>query len=580
MSRLHILKNLKLSILCLSIFALGGANGVAASEVSYNEELEGVLDSIEQILRSDQFKTPQSKVAGVQTIVVNNDAELAKALISAIGGETIQLNPGTYGSLLLREDIYSQVSINSVILGKRTAKLTSQVIITSSDPGNRAVVKDIHTVASPYWRFEGLSLRPDSLKNAFYIESDYNVVTKNDISYGNVSNWTAADWNKIAGSIAMYIRSGKNVEVSYNQMKNISFGISIDFNAPDARVFRNVIDTFNGDGIRGLGDRGIFENNLIKNPLQTNDNHSDFFQSWRNYTNANRPVEGVVVRNNTFLAIGNHPLLANTQGVGLFDGPYKGWTVENNLIISSTYHGISLYGPVDSVVRKNVVIDPNNVIPGPTWVAMFATGLGEPPINSNISDNLATNYIIPASGVTASGNTKVTSADFEKYFVDYQNNDWTIKAGVLPYSVGVIHDASVVATPTPTPTPTPTTTTVTNSTTTTTVISTSTTVYLKVSTKVYRRPGSRLIGTQPASASGIYDATKSPILKNGISWVRVDFKTGKDGYVDKSTLSTTKPTMLQFASTTTMSDRGVLLVKIRSLLAKITELQVKLNQSK
>ena len=89
-----------------------------------------------------------------------------------------------------------------------------------------------------------------------------------------------------------------------------------------------------------------------------------------------------------------------------------------------------------------------------------------------------------------------------------------------------------------------------------------------------------MIGTQPASASGIYDATKSPILKNGISWVRVDFKTGKDGYVDKSTLSTTKPTMLQFASTTTMSDRGVLLVKIRSLLAKITELQVKLNQSK
>ncbi len=575
MSYLQILKDLKLSMLCLSIFVLGGVNTAAAADVSYNEALKGVLGSIEQVLRSDQFKTPQSKVAGVQTIVVNNDAELAKALISATGGETIQLNPGTYGSLLLREDIYAQVSINSVNLGKRVAKLTSPVTVTSADLSNRAIIKNIHTVASPYWRFEGLSLRPDPLKNAFYIESDYNVVTKNDISYGNASNWTATDWNKIAGSIAVYIRSGKNVEVSHNQMKNISFGISIDFNAPDARVFRNIIDTFNGDGIRGLGDRGTFENNLIKNPLQTNDNHSDFFQSWRNYTNANRPVEGVVVRNNTFLAIGNHPLLANTQGVGLFDGPYKGWIVENNLIISSIYHGISLYGPVDSVVRKNVVIDPNNVIPGPTWVAMFATGLGELPINSNISDNIATNYIIPASGVTTSGNVKVTSADFGKYFTNYQNNDWTIKTGVLPYSVGVLPDALAPTTTSTPSTPTSTTTT----TTTTTVTSTANAVYLKVSTKVYRQPGSKLAGTQPANATGVYDATKTLILKNGIYWVRVDFKTGKDGYVDKSTLSTTQSTALQSATTSTLTENATLLVKIKSLLTKIDELRLKLKQS-
>ena len=64
-------------------------------------------------------------------------------------------------------------------------------------------------------------------------------------------------------------------------MRNVRFGISVG--GASARIQNNLVDGFSADGLRGLGDDGLFEynrvqNNLIQDPPDAN--HDDGFQSW------------------------------------------------------------------------------------------------------------------------------------------------------------------------------------------------------------------------------------------------------------------------------------------------------------
>lgn len=422
--------------LCLGMLITAAPASAATISPSVYEELRTTLDTVHSVLLVLQ-KQIDGKVLGATTVVVSNDLELATALKNATGGDTIQLNPGVYGKIFIREDQYNKLTVGAVTNLKRSGTLSSPVIITSKDPANRAVMTNIKLVGSPFWRIEGLSFRPaagPSVK-AIEVSADNVVITRNDITYGDSTNWTADEWNATAGN-GIDVQGGNNVEVSYNNLKNVSFGIGIGFNAPNAHVIGNIVDTFNGDGMRGLGDNGLFEQNLITNAVQTDSNHSDGFQSWRNYTNNNRPVERVVLRNNTFLGLQQHRLSSKMQGIGMFDGPFSNWTIENNLLVLDTYHGISIYGAFDSKVRNNVVVDVNNTKPGPAWIRIGNTKTGTTSVNTVVENNISTKIITDSVGVTYTANTVVTTAEYDTYFIDHKNKNWDLKAGALPVSVG------------------------------------------------------------------------------------------------------------------------------------------------
>lgn len=633
-----IIKNSRTIITALTLitsFAFSGVHTVHAATAT--DGLSEALSHLEALLKTKLTEiTPTPQVQGATTVVVSNDTELFNALRDATGGETIQLKPGNYSRVVIREDQYNQMHVGS-LSGKRLARLSSPVTITSADAANRAVMRSIALMDAPKWRVEAISFRPIPKERAIEVTGDNVVITKNDITYGEDKNWTADQWNNTTGD-GIYVRWGDNVEVSYNYLKNVNFGIAIAHGSDNARVLGNTIDSFNGDGMRGLGDNGLFENNIIKNAVQTNGNHSDGFQSWRDYANNDRPVKGVTLRHNTFINMRTHPLSAAMQGIGMFDGPFEGWTIENNLVAIDHWHGISVYGGVDTVVRNNLVVDVNNVTPGPPWIMIRNTKTDLASTNSRVENNVATQINNFNDGVTYTNNTVIKYSDYSKYFVDYANGDWTVKSGVLPFSVGANASGQIPLpppppptpvpppdpNPDPTPTPTPTTPTLTFNTNKTNVTSGETvtltwsatnantcmasngwdgarslsgnetllmtakltfvlkcsnsvgsveksitvtvgapkpipdtlppvpgdeplpttgivTIYTTQSVDVYNSAITKVRGTQKTGAKGTYDASLTPRQKSGKEWIKVNFASGVDGYIEKTEVTTTAP---------------------------------------
>lgn len=434
--------SIKTSALATAIFAVLAMSAMplanAKAAASNNQVLE-LLDAVHATLVKMQAQAPVAEVLGASTITVSSKQELIDAILSVSGGETIALEPGDYGDLQIRNYYGARVSID----GEETlynSPITSPVTLTSANDNDRAVLRSIHIYGADNWVIKGLSFRPVNSAKSTAIdvtaEADNVVITQNDITSGDDSNWSQADWASKARA-AVHVRDSKNVEVSHNYLKNIANGIAINFGADNAVVKGNYINGFTADGIRGLGDNGLYEDNYIVNAINDgSDNHDDGFQSWRNFGNNNRGVYNITLRNNTFMySDQSNPLASANQGIGLFDGPYIGWTIENNLVLVDHYHGISVYQGMDTTVQNNVVLDPLEGAPGPSWIFMSNHKDGTPTENSVAKNNYA-NRVIENENASFSGNTIIDQSDYASIFVDHENGNFKLKSGVVPFSVG------------------------------------------------------------------------------------------------------------------------------------------------
>jgi hypothetical protein len=191
-------------------------------------------------------------------------------------------------------------------------------------------------------------------------------------------------------------------------------------------VESNVVENFAGDGLRGLGNDQVFQYNTVKNCYDVNENHDDGFQSWS--INDDPPRERVVLRGNTIINYTdpNQPFRGTLQGIGCFDGPYIDWVVENNLVAVDHWHGISLYGAVNSRIVNNTVLDLNNDSPGPPWSKFFDHKDGTPSENCIVRNNLSTS-------ISNSGNDildhNIIIENPQDFFVDPANLDFRLKEG-------------------------------------------------------------------------------------------------------------------------------------------------------
>ena len=115
----------------------------------------------------------------------------------------------------------------------------------------------------------------------------------------------------------------------------------------------------------------MFQYNVVKNCYDVNANHDDGFQSWSRGPQGvgTGEVVGMVLRGNTIINYEDldQPHRGTLQGIGCFDGMFVDWIVENNVIITDHWHGITLSGATDSRVVNNTVVDLNETSPGPPW---------------------------------------------------------------------------------------------------------------------------------------------------------------------------------------------------------------------
>lgn len=337
------------------------------------------------------------------------------------GGDRILLADGYHGTLSI------------------TGYYNTDTITIGPVPGATPKFSSIMIRAGANWHLKGLSVSPE-------YAVDYSPGTMIDLdshgwhgpvrdigvedcslqSVADASNWSLSDWNTLpANGIAA---DGTSIIIRNNRLKNVNFGITVT--ASHSLIEHNVVENFAGDGLRGLGDYTTFSYNTVKNCYDVNDNHDDGFQSW-SYTEqgvGTGEVVGIVLRGNTIINYEDpdQPFRGTLQGIGCFDGTFVDWVVENNVIYTDHYHGITLLGARNSRIVNNTVLDPNDVRPGPPWITIGAHKNGTKPVNCLIRNNLTTR-LLQSEGVEYDSNILITGS--EPFFINRGGLDFHLLPG-------------------------------------------------------------------------------------------------------------------------------------------------------
>ncbi|KAG1649129.1 hypothetical protein GQR58_029279 [Nymphon striatum] len=122
----------------------------------------------------------------------------------------------------------------------------------------------------------------------------------------------------------------------------------------------------------------------------------DGFQSWSPKNNgADSTISNVVIEENQFWEWKGPEaptLPCRLQGIGLFDGFYKDFRIRNNLVVVSHYHGISIYGAINSVIANNTVVRPQGQPGKSPWISVQTHKRGDPSKNTRVFNNVAMSY--------------------------------------------------------------------------------------------------------------------------------------------------------------------------------------------
>ena len=366
---------------------------------------------------------PSPTPSGTAVINVSNSTELNEAISTGTsGGEIIQLAPGDYGDLTI-----SNIS-----------KASTVRIVGAASGGSR--FQTVTVFNSENWHLESLLVDGSIGTSQRLVDINSNNVAMSDsiVRYATSSDsWSAQDWLNTAFD-GIFLR-GNNITIADNSIYNVDH--AIQSLADNATISNNLIEDFRGDGIRALGDDSIYENNTIRNCVDVDDNHDDGIQSWSVGNDGNVGtgfVSNVIIRGN-LIVDGDEPnrnFQCNMHGLGLFDGTFRNWTVENNVIIVNHWHGVSFFGSQDVLVTNNTIIDrdPSDNI-GPPWVLLEDHKNGTPPSGGIIQNNLADRFT-GKGDTTIQSNIQVTNR-YNEFFVDAGNLQFDLNPGSDPIDSGV-----------------------------------------------------------------------------------------------------------------------------------------------
>ncbi len=298
------------------------------------------------------------------------------------------------------------------------------------------------------WYIKGLNFSPtfnnDINKNFFiYFQTDTYQCTADScfgFSIEDNTDWDSTTWNAKAWD-GIFLR-GTRCAAKRCTIKNVNFGIQAS--ADSCTVENNRVENFIGDGMRGLGDYCTYQYNTIRGCIAVNANHHDGFQSWSlaNGVVGKDTVHGVILRGNTIVIYAderNRLTGGNLQGIGCFDGFYKDFLIENNVICSETWHGISLYGAINCTIINNTVIPRNPADKsGPPWIAINPHKNGSVSHGNIIRNNITTSLQIKQNSGEVDHNIvlKNNLDEFSSYFINYSQLDFHLRPDCKAISYG------------------------------------------------------------------------------------------------------------------------------------------------
>lgn len=352
-------------------------------------------------------------------------------------GDTLLLGSGYHGDVLISR-CYNEAYITIM-----------------PEPGSTPQLKSLKLQAASRWRIIGLSVSPEFAPEfvrttLITLESHNYSGPSNDIevasctlrTVADVSGWTMQQWDTLScNGISV---TGTGCSIHDNILENVNFGISIS--GDSCRADNNRIVNFSGDGMRGLGDFDTFTNNTVMNCYDVNENHDDGFQSWSvgDAGSGSGVVKGIVLSGNVIINYTDpdQPFRETLQGIGCFDGIYEDFLIENNVVITDHWHGISLYGAVNCRIVNNTVCDINATTPGPPWIMINRHKDGRPGSGCIVRNNLTTKISISDSlEVTQDHNVIIDNP--ENFFTDYRNFNLHLSEGCGAIAAGTVDGAPV-----------------------------------------------------------------------------------------------------------------------------------------
>lgn len=368
-------------------------------------------------------------------------------------GDTIFLRTGNHGYAVVKGS-----NTNFVVI---TPEAGQSPTFTRIRVGNGVT-------AANYWKLHKLYVEseasgfPYSLIEIYAPSTHVTISNCTVKSSANTAAWTRDDWRTRCND-GISTRANLNAYhiLEDNIIQNTNLGLQIT--SSNTIVRRNKVQYFTHDASRIMASNILFEKNqimdLIKVMLYT-ENHDDLLQA---YTTAGGgagidTLKNDTIRGNIFITTTDttRAFRGYTQGIACFDGPLVNWSVENNIVMTDHWHGISLYGATNCRIVNNTVLDPyaktfvdpydnNSPNQGPAWISIDEKSSAIPSTNNYIANNLVANSVLlgsPSMATTSNNIIVGAISNYSNYFANVSdlgqllNFDLHLKTGCSALEAG------------------------------------------------------------------------------------------------------------------------------------------------
>ncbi len=343
---------------------------------------------------------------------------------------------------------------------------TGYVYVTAAEDAEPQLSRLI--ISGDYWHVTGLTISREfapvfSRTNMVGVNGKYNYLGDSEIfTAADVSEWTEADWNDRSSNGVNL--NGSNNTLEYCTILNTNFSVQMGADSSFNVARGNHIQWFSGDGIRVNGGDQLAEYNYIADCVNVNDNHDDGIQAWSTGSagTGSGTVERVTLRGNVIVETTDPDRKFNgpLQGIGLFDGMFVDFLIENNVVLVHQWHGIALLGAINCKVINNTVIDQNFDGGAPrAWITIQphknynATGNTEEQntyyrgrdnvVRNNITGDIYRDLANNDGWAVVENNVEIGPNDLDDYFVAYPF-DLRLKRGAPAINAGSSVDAPAV----------------------------------------------------------------------------------------------------------------------------------------
>lgn len=330
-------------------------------------------------------------------------------------GDTVYLRSGEHGSITLSGN-------------------NSDFVTISAEANATPVISSVNITGSK-WIIKGLTIQSlgSTLVDVRSSASSIIIAGNHILSQQDVSAWTQAEWRSNS-STAVWVK-GQCTTVLNNNIENIKWGI---FESADHELVQgNTINNIANDGMQITASDITIRSNRLTNFLDIGDgNHADMIQAWNTSSNV---FHDITIDSNIGINQADPDLPfpnGDTQGITEFDGQWDRYNVINNVVVTSHWHGIAIYGATNANLINNTVFGDNpSHVP---WIGVFDSTEGAHPVNNIVRNNLAANYHYPSTGYTQDHNVTVSNPATAVVKFDTTNYvfDLRLKAGSLAIGAG------------------------------------------------------------------------------------------------------------------------------------------------